>query len=61
MERKLILHVLRNPYGKSEQEAKEAQLAAADEIERLQREISNGRAGQGEVSTTKNSVTAIGR
>lgn len=43
MEQKQILHILRNPEGKTFQEINDARLAAADEIERLQREILDGR------------------
>jgi hypothetical protein len=55
MKQQLILSILRNPYGRSCQEIKDAGLAAADEIERLQREISKGRAGQEESSVGKKS------
>jgi hypothetical protein len=32
----MILHILRNPYGYSEKEQKQARLAAADKIEEFQ-------------------------
>lgn len=43
MEQQLILHILRNPYGKGDQEINDARLAAADEIEKLQGELSKSR------------------
>lgn len=36
MKRHDILHILRNPYGRSSEEIRQAQLAACDEIESLQ-------------------------
>lgn len=37
LEQKDILHILRNPWGKTEDEKRRARLEGADEIERLQR------------------------
>jgi DnaJ-class molecular chaperone len=46
------LHVLRNPYGHSEDEIRTARCDAADEIERLQRQLHNGAGGVKETCAT---------
>jgi len=39
METEEILHILRNPYGKSVSEMREARIAACDRIEHLERHL----------------------
>lgn len=43
MDTQEILHILRNPYGKSEDEIRTAQLAACNRIEELQSAYTNMR------------------
>jgi hypothetical protein len=39
VERDLVLHILRNPWGWAEDEQRQARLAAADMLEEHQREV----------------------